>query len=148
LGKRRSTKGVAGLGWGPSAVILVLFIAAVYSLALGRSLTQLGMRIAIVAAFVGLIYLVWHELAKKNPAFRMGVAGESTIILAIAATALILPSDQIAVSVGMQLIPNYGYLQLAGSGTPELASANAMLSIPFLVIAAIVLVLLFLRMRK
>jgi hypothetical protein len=111
-------------------------------------MTQLGMRIAIVAALVGLIYLVWHELAKKNPAFRMGVAGESTIILAIAATALILPSDRIAVSVGLAVVPNYGYLQLAGSGTPELAFANIMLSISFLVVAAIVLVLLFLRMRK
>jgi hypothetical protein len=105
------------------------------------------MRIAIVAAFVGLIYLVWHELAKKNPAFRMGVAGESTIILAIAATALILPSDQLAVSVGMQVIPNYGYLQLVGSGTSELSIANTWLSIPFLVIAAVALIVLFLRKK-
>jgi hypothetical protein len=92
--------------------------------------------------------LVWHELAKKNPAFRMGVAGESTIILAIAATALILPSDQIAVSAGLAVVPHYESLQLTGSGTPELTFANTMLSIPFLVAAAIVLVLLFLRMRK
>jgi hypothetical protein len=129
------------------AVILILFISSLYSLMLGRTLTQLGMRIAIVAALVGLIYLAWHELAKKNPAFRMGVAGESSIILAIAATALILPSDQLAVSVGMQVIPNYGYLQLAGSGTPELSTTNTWLSIPFLVIAAVALIVLVLRKK-
>jgi hypothetical protein len=148
VGKRKTAKGTVGLGWGPSAIIIVLLIASLHGLALGRTLTQVGMRLGLVAALVGVIYLAWFEMAIRNPAFRMGVAGESTVILAIAAAGLIFVADPIASSVGLTLIPHYETLQMIGSDAAEFSVANTQLTALFLVVAAVTLLLLLYRMRK
>ncbi len=149
----RRTSGSA-VGLGPTLIILFLLVASLYALSLGLSLSELSARIAIVAVIVGIIYLVWHALAKRNPQFRMGAAGESTIILAVVAVALIFVSGPVATSVGFAFVPNYGALQLIG-GTP-LALANTQLTLVysqlallFLVLGGVVLaVLLFLMLGR
>lgn len=74
-----------GLGWGPLALVLFLLIASLAALASGRSLIQLGTRLAIAAALTGLVYVVWHEVSRKNPAFHMGTPEANTTILLLAA---------------------------------------------------------------
>jgi hypothetical protein len=134
------------MGLGPVLIILFLLIASLWSVFLGRSLTQLGARLAIVAAIVGIIYLGWRQLAKRHSEFRMGGAGESTIILMVVAVALIFVSDPIATSVGLTLVPQYSTLQLVG-GT-EFDLANTQIAALFLALALILLGLLLFRVRR
>jgi hypothetical protein len=145
--RRRTSRTAAGLGWGPTGIILFLLIASLYALSLGRSMIQLATRIAIVAVIVGLIYVVWYQLAIRNPAFRMGTAGESTIVLLITAVALIFVSDPIAHTVGLTFIPNYSLLQWIDMESFDLA--NTEIASVFLVLALIVLgLLIFLMLRR
>lgn len=145
--KRRRSKPVAGLGWGPTMIILLVLIASLYANFLGRSLVQLAIRLAIVAAITASIYLLWYEMAIRNPAFRMGVGGESTIILAIVAAGLIFVADPVATSVGLALVPNYSYLQVTGG--IQLDLANSQIISLFLIAGFILLlVLMFLMLRR
>jgi len=143
--KRR--KNTAGLGWGPTMIILLVLIASLYANFLGRSLVQLAARLAIVGAITAGIYLLWYQMAIRNPAFRMGTAGESTIILAIVAVGLIFVADPVATSVGFTLIPNYWTLQvLGGSG---LDWANSQIAALFLIFGLILLgLLVFMMLRR
>lgn len=96
-----SNKSTRGLGWGPLSVTLFLLIAALFALTLGRDLLQLGVRLALVAAFTGGVYAIWHEASRKNPAFHMGSPEANTIILVLSAIGfLVLASDPIASSAG------------------------------------------------
>jgi len=77
----------------------------------------------------------------------MGPAGESTIVLVVVAVALIFVSGQVATSVGLAVVPNYGTLQLVGGTSLDLA--NVQLGALFLVFGLIVLgVLVFLMLGR
>jgi hypothetical protein len=143
---KRRAKGPAG--WGPLAILVLLSMASLYALFLGRTLAQLSARLAIVAVITAAIYLVWHEAARRSPAFALGTAGESAIVLAVVAGGLIFLSDPIASSVGLTLIPNYQNLQLMGAGSAEFDVASAQLAALFLLIAIVIMVLLLFRLRK
>lgn len=117
-------KGIGGMGIGPILIILFLLIASLYGISLGQTLTQLATRVAIVAVIVGILYLAWYELAKRNPTFRMGAAGESTIVLVVAAVGLIFVSDPLAKSVGLAVVPNYPTLEMAGGPSFDLANSQ------------------------
>jgi hypothetical protein len=121
---KRGRTSAAGMGLGPILIILFLLVASLYSVFLGRTLVQLGARVAIVAVIVGIMYLAWYELAKRNPQFRMGAAGESTIILVVVAVSLIFISDPLASSVGLAVIPNFSSLQMIGGPSLDLASSQ------------------------
>lgn len=131
---------VSGVGLGPVLIILFLLVASIYSISLGRSLSQLGARIAIVAAIVGIVYLAWVEVAKRHPLFKMSTTGETGIILAVVAVALIFVSDPIAVSVGLTMIPDYSTLAVYGG--PPFDLANSQVAALFLVLALIALAVL------
>ena len=131
---------VGGMGLGPTLIILFLLIASLWAVYLGQGLAQLAARIAIVAVIVGIIYFVWLELAKRNPAFRMGAAGETTIILAVVAVALIFVSNPIASAAGLAVVPNYSLFQVTGG--IQLESANSQIATLFLIAGLVLLVLL------
>ena len=67
------------MGLGPTLILLFLLIASLWAVYLGQGLAQLVARVAIVAVIVSIIYFCWLQLAKKNPQFRMGSAGETTM---------------------------------------------------------------------
>lgn len=127
-------------------IILFLLIASLWSIFLGRTFSQLAARLAIVAVVVGIIYLGWHQLAKHNALFRMGPGGESGIILAMVAVALIFVSDPIATSVGLTFVPNYSTLQLIGGTGLDLA--NGQIASLFAVLGLILLGLLVFLVRR
>ncbi len=145
---RRRGSVAAGIGWGPTGIILFLLIASLFALAMGKTLIQLATRIAIVAAIVGFIYLIWHELAIRNPAFRMGTASESTIVLLLAAVGLIFLADPIATSAG-GLVGFPGLSLLSLSMGPVTDVATQQLASWFLFFSLIALsILLFSMLRK
>ena len=116
---------------------------------LGRTLLQLATRLAITAALVGLIYLAWYELALRNPQFRMGTAGESTIIVLVVAVALIFVSDPIATGVGLTLIPNYRIMSVFGDLDLDIANGQiAVFSLVLCLVVVAVLAFCVLRRRK
>jgi hypothetical protein len=135
------------MGLGPLLILVFLLVASLYAISQGLSLSELGARIGVVSVITGLIYLAWYELAKHNPQFAMGPAGESTIVLVVVAVALIFVSGQVATSVGLAVVPNYGTLQLVGGTSLDLA--NVQLGALFLVFGLIVLgVLVFLMLGR
>jgi hypothetical protein len=116
---------------------------------MGRTLLQLATRIAIVAAIVGVIYLVWYQLATRNPAFRMGTAGESTIVLLLVGVGLVFLADPIASSAGGLVgYPGLSLISSWSSG-PTMDFATWQLASLFLFLGLILLgILLFCIFRR
>ena len=152
--RRRSAKSPsAGLGVGPVLILVFLLVASLFAIIAGQSLFQLGVRIGIVVAFVTLIYGAWYQMAIRNPAFRMGVGGESTIILAIVAVALIFVADPVAKSLQLSLLPSQWSISLMDPGISAVAFnmadvLSALIAVLVAVAALAVLTLMVLRNRK
>lgn len=142
--KRRTVPGSLGLG--PFLIVLLLLFGSLFALFLGRTVIQLATRLAISSAIVGVIYLVWHEVARKNPAFAMGSLGESTVILLFVAFMILVVSDPIASSVNMALIPNYQTLSFFGD--PSLDAAEAGIAVGGLVAGLVVVCALILAVFR
>jgi hypothetical protein len=126
-------------------------MAALFALTLGRTLVQWAARLGIVGAISGLVYLAWFELAKRHPEFSLGGGGEG-VVIAVLAAALIFVADPIANSVGLILVPDYGYYQslaLVGQDSASFDNATGEIAFLFIVLALItVIALLFLIQRR
>jgi hypothetical protein len=63
MGRKRSGKSASGMGMGPLLIVLFLFVVSLLVIVGGQGLIQLGVRIGIVVGLVGLMYVVWYQLA-------------------------------------------------------------------------------------
>jgi hypothetical protein len=151
MGRKKSVS--AGLGIGPLLILLFLFVASLLAIVAGQSLFQLGVRIGIVVALVALIYVVWYQLAIRNPLFRMGTGGESVIVLFVLAIAFLFVADPVARSLQLALLPPQWSMSLMDSGSTAVAFNTAdlmsgLIAVLVAVAALAVLASMVLRNRK
>jgi hypothetical protein len=85
--------GKVPMGTAPLFAILLLLFTLLYALISAVTIEQWFLRIATMTVMLSIVWYIWMRMAKRNPSWALGTAGQSDAVFLVLAIGLFFGAD-------------------------------------------------------